>query len=228
MSRNASQSDQVRWAVSGSPVDYPNAVTAMAREVDAIARGTRGELVWLLEHPPLLTAGPRAKREHLLRPGDLPIFETGRGGELTYHGPGQRIAYVLLDVRQRAGGDVRAFVRCLENTVIGALDRLGVSGRGDPDRPGVWVPSPEFLTGDAKIAALGLRVQRGISSHGISLNVAPDLDHFSHIVPCGLDGSGVTSLAALGKTSDMAAVDNALHAAFTDWLGPLMPASTPV
>lgn len=213
----------IRLMHSTRPVAYPDAVGFMMREVDLIADGQARELLWFLEHPPLLTKGPRGRLEHLIEPERFPVFETDRGGEITYHGPGQRIVYTLLDVRRRAGGDIRAFVRLLERCVIGSLDRLGVAATGDPARPGVWVRRPDLPGGEAKIGALGLKVRRGISLHGISLNVAPDLTHFAAIVACGLEGSAVTSLAALGRPASLETVDNALIAGFAEWLGPLDP-----
>ncbi len=213
----------IRLMHTTRPVAYPDAVGFMMREVELIADGQARELLWFLEHPPLLTTGPRGRVEHLIEPERFPVFETDRGGEITYHGPGQRIVYTLLDVRQRAGGDIRAFVRLLERCVIGSLDRLGVVASGDPARPGVWVRRPDLPGGEAKIGALGLKVRRGISLHGISLNVAPDLTHFAAIVACGLEGSAVTSLAALGQTASLETVDNALIASFEEWLGPLDP-----
>ncbi len=200
----------------------------MAAEVDAIARQDRPELIWLLEHPPLLTAGPRAKAQDLLDGTRFPVHETDRGGELTYHGPGQRIIYTMLDLRRRANGDVRLFVRLIERAVIGALDRLGVAGYSDSRRPGVWVRVPGAPGGEAKIAALGFRVRRGISSHGVSLNADPDLAAFQAIVPCGLQGSAVTSLKALGADiAGFEVVDKALKESFASLLGPLVPSPPP-
>lgn len=209
---------------STRPVSYPAAVRFMDAEVERIAEGRATELLWFLEHPPLLTKGPRGRLEHVIEPGRFDIYETDRGGEITYHGPGQRIVYTLLDVRRRTGGDVRAFVRLLERCVIGSLDRLGVTAMGDPARPGVWVQRADLPGGEAKIGAIGLKVRRGISLHGISLNVAPDLSHFAAIVACGLEGSAVTSLAALGQGASIETVDNALVASFAELLGPLEPA----
>ncbi len=216
------QSDPaIRLMRSNEPVPYPAAVRIMESEANLIANGVQTELIWFLEHPALLTKGTRGRAEHLIDPRRFPVFETDRGGEITYHGPGQRIVYTMLDVRRRADGDVRAFVRLLERCVIGALDRLGVMATSDPARPGVWVQRPELPGGEAKIGALGLKVRRGISLHGISLNVDPDLSHFETIVACGLEGSAVTSLAAIGAISDFESVDNALVASFTEHLGAL-------
>ncbi len=213
----------IRLMRSSRPVAYPDAVAFMVGEVDRIAHADHSELLWFLEHPPLLTKGPRGQMQHLIEPDRFPVFETDRGGEITYHGPGQRIVYTLLDVRQRTGGDVRAFVRLLERCVIGSLDRLGVTATSDPARPGVWVQRPDLPGGESKIGALGLKVRHGISLHGISLNVSPDLSHFDAIVACGLEGSAVTSLAALGHTASLETVDNALIASFAACLGSLEP-----
>ena len=182
----------------------------------AISDAAAPEMVWLLEHPSLLTAGTRAKPEDLLDPGRLPIFSTGRGGEFTYHGPGQRVAYVMLDIRRRFGGDVRAFVSTLEDWVIATLNRFSVRGQRRPGWPGVWVDrgSGTQSTYEAKIAALGLRIRRGVSFHGIALNVAPDLSFYDSIVPCGIRDRGVTSLAALGVAASMGDVDRALKETF--------------
>jgi len=218
----------IRWTRSVKPVSYPDAVQFMSAEADLIAAGHAAELLWFLEHPPLLTKGARARDEHLLASNQFPVFETDRGGEFTYHGPGQRIVYTLLDVRRHTSGDVRAFVRLMESCVIGALDRLGVRSRSDPGRPGVWVDRTGSPGGEAKIAAIGLRIRRGISLHGVSLNVAPNLDHFGNIVPCGLEGTGVTSLADLAIPADMEAVDNALLNSFGAHLGPLIAAAPAV
>lgn len=219
-----SPSPPIRLMRSTRPVSYPAAVRFMDAEVERIAEGRATELLWFLEHPPLLTKGPRGRLEHVIEPGRFDIYETDRGGEITYHGPGQRIVYTLLDVRRRTGGDVRAFVRLLERCVIGSLDRLGVTAMGDPARPGVWVQRADLPGGEAKIGAIGLKVRRGISLHGVSLNVAPDLSHFAAIVACGLEGSAVTSLAALGQGASIETVDNALVASFAELLGPLEPA----
>jgi lipoyl(octanoyl) transferase len=218
---------RIRWTRSDRPQPYPDAVRLMSDEAERIASGEAAELIWFLEHPSLLTKGARARDEHLLNAGRFPVFETDRGGELTYHGPGQRIVYTLLDVRRHTGGDIRAFVRLIESSVIGALDRLGVPAWSDPGRPGVWVDRPQRPGGAAKIAAIGLRVRRGISLHGISLNVDPDLEHFSTIVPCGLEETGVTSLAEMVAPTDTETVDNALLESFRTHLGPLIEVANP-
>lgn len=206
---------------SRTPVAYPEALALMEREVELIAAGTQPELLWFLEHPPLITRGASGRAEHLIDPDRFPVYATDRGGQLTYHGPGQRVVYVMLDVRRRTGGDVRAFVRLMEACAIGALDRLGVTAFGDRERPGIWVKRANLPGGEAKIGAIGLKVRRGISLHGISLNVAPDLAHFDAIVACGIEGAAVTSLSALDITTDMESVDNALIESFTDLIGPL-------
>jgi len=217
----------VAWAVSRGPVGYPEAVQAMEARAAAIASGTVPELVWLLEHPPLYTAGTSARPEELIAPGRFPVFESGRGGRHTYHGPGQRICYVMLDVKRR-GGDVRAFVGALEDWIIGALAELGVAGETRPGRVGVWVQRPERGAGvEDKIAAIGLRLKRWVSLHGISLNVAPDLSHYAGIVPCGIAEHGVTSLADLGIPHTLEVVDKALRRHFERHFGPTVDATAP-
>ncbi len=204
----------VEWLVTNATVDYPAALAVMDARVAAIAAGTAAELVWLLEHPPLYTSGTSAKSEDLLAPDRFPVYAAGRGGQFTYHGPGQRIAYVMLDVRRRTG-DVRRFVASLEAWVIATLAAFGVRGETRPGRVGVWVARPEKgLGAEEKIAAIGIRLRRWISLHGISLNVEPDLEHFSGIVPCGIAEHGVTSLVDLGHPVTMPEVDMALMAAF--------------
>jgi len=223
----ASGHETVEWSVSDSPVDYADAVAAMEERVAAIADGMAPELVWLLEHPPLYTAGTSARAEHLLEPERFPVHVTGRGGQYTYHGPGQRIAYVMLDVRRR-GSDVRAFVSALETWVIETLDAFGVRGEVRPDRVGVWVRRPEkHVDAEDKIAAIGLRIRRGVSFHGIAINVEPDLEHFSGIVPCGIAGHGVTSLIDLGRIVMPSDVDMALRSTFEKLFGPTRPTAPP-
>jgi lipoyl(octanoyl) transferase len=207
----------VEWIVSAGPVAYPDALAFMERRAADIADGRAGEAVWLLEHPPLYTAGTSARADDLLAPDRFPVFAAGRGGQYTYHGPGQRIGYVMLDVKAR-GGDIRKFVRGLEEWLIRTLAALGVMGERREGRVGIWVADP--ATGaENKIAALGLRIRRGVSFHGVSLNVAPDLSHFDGIVPCGISAHGVTSLKALGRPTDMAVVDTALQSAFAEVFG---------
>jgi lipoyl(octanoyl) transferase len=215
--------------VAREPVPYEAALTFMAERVSAIAAGLAPELVWLLEHPPLYTAGTSAKPEDLVAPGRLPVYRTGRGGQYTYHGPGQRVAYVMLDVKGRFG-DVRAYVAALEDWVIDTLGAFGVEGERWPGRIGVWVrqdlagdnaagsagqqTAPAHPVARAKIAAIGVRLSRWVSSHGIALNVAPDLGHYAGIVPCGIRDAGVTSLSALGRNVGLEEVDGALRASF--------------
>jgi len=216
------------WAVSPGPVDYPRAVEAMERRAEAIADGEAGELVWLLEHPPLYSAGVSAKPADLLQPDRFPVFRSGRGGQYTYHGPGQRVAYVMLDLRAR-GRDVHAFVASLEAWLIAALARLDVVGETRDDRVGVWVETrgPDGAVLENKIGAIGVRLRRWISFHGVSLNVAPNLGHFDGIVPCGIADHGVTSLADLGFQAPMSDVDEALRAAFEEIFGPIAPETPP-
>ena len=200
----------VEWQHTEGLVDYPEAVAFMERRVAEIADHRVRELVWLLEHPPIYTAGTSADPSDLLD-ARFPVFQTGRGGQFTYHGPGQRVAYVMLDLRRRKA-DVRGFVRDLEDWLIRTLAHFGVTGERREGRVGIWVVRPD---GDEdKIAAIGVRVRRWITYHGIALNVAPDLSHFSGIVPCGVRGHGVTSLAALGVLATMADVDAALKKEF--------------
>lgn len=205
----------VGWAISQHPVPYLDALSAMDQRADKIAAGFDRELVWLLEHPALYTAGTSARQEDLLSQ-DLPVFETGRGGQYTYHGPGQRVGYLMLDVRRRYGSDVASFVRDLEAWLIAALGLLGVAAQRRPGRVGLWIAQQNDGGGttEAKIAALGIRVSRGVSRHGVSINVSPDLEQYSGIIPCGLKDFGVTSLRALGSPATMADLDKALRQAF--------------
>ena len=215
------QSRPVEWLISDVPVDYVAALGLMQARAQAIAEGQAAELVWLLEHPPLYTAGTSAKLQDLLAPQRFPVHQAGRGGQYTYHGPGQRIAYAMLDVKRR-GGDVRAFVSSLEGWLIDTLSEFGVRGETRPGRVGVWVQRPEKGPGvEEKIAAIGIRIRRWVSLHGISLNVEPDLEHFSGIVPCGIAGHGVTSLADLGHIVRMEEVDMALARTFAARFGPI-------
>jgi lipoyl(octanoyl) transferase len=215
------------WAVSSAPVGYEAAVAAMEDHVAAIRDGAAGELVWLLEHPPLYTAGVSARPDDLLQPDRLPVFRTGRGGQFTYHGPGQRVAYVMLDLDAR-GRDVRAFVQGLEAWIIGALDRFNVTGQVRDGRVGVWVErnSPGYTRED-KIAAIGVKIRRWVSFHGISLNVEPELSHFSGIIPCGISAHGVTSLVDLGLPVTMDDIDAALKTSFERVFGPVTGAAAP-
>lgn len=211
----------VAWKVTSDLAPYPDAVAFMEQRAAEIAAGAAPELVWLLEHPPLYTAGTSARASDLREPDRFPVFETGRGGQITYHGPGQRIAYVMLDVRRRFRGDVRAFVSALESWLIAALADFGVKGEIREGRVGVWVATDENGARDEKkIAALGIRIRRGVSFHGLSLNVAPNLGHYAGIVPCGIAEYGVTSLADLGCAAPMKDVDIALKRAFETIFGP--------
>ena len=208
-----------RWEVTPGLVTYEDGLARMERETLAIAQGDAPELIWLLEHPPLYTAGTSAKDSDLVTPDRFPVHRTGRGGQYTYHGPGQRVVYVMLDLRKR-GQDVRAFVAGLESWLIAALAAFNVTGERREDRVGVWVRRPEKGPGiEDKIAAIGIRVRRSVTFHGISLNVEPDLSHFSGIVPCGVKDHGVTSLVDLGLPVTMADADVALHTAYRDIFG---------
>ncbi|MFV0473435.1 MAG: lipoyl(octanoyl) transferase LipB [Pikeienuella sp.] len=214
----------VEWRISDGPVDYEEALAWQEGRVEAIRAGRAAECVWLLEHPPLITAGTSANDADLLQPGRFPVHRTGRGGEFTYHGPGQRVAYAMLDVGAR-GRDVRAYVHALEEWAIRALEEFGVRGERREGRVGVWVARPDLAPGpgdapaEAKIAAIGVRLRRWVAFHGIALNVEPDLTHFEAIVPCGIREYGVTSLVDLGVPADMAAVDQALRRSFGSVFG---------
>jgi lipoyl(octanoyl) transferase len=210
----------VEWRISDSAIPYPEAVAAMEARAADIASGRAGEMVWLLEHPPLYTAGTSGRNEDLLDPR-FPLFTTGRGGQLTYHGPGQRVAYVMLDLKRRRP-DVRAYVAGLEEWIIRTLDAFNVRGERREDRVGVWVRRPDKGAGhEDKIAAIGVRLRRWVSFHGIAINVEPELSHFSAIVPCGVADPryGVTSLVDLGLPVTMEDVDVALRRAFEDVFG---------
>jgi len=211
----------VAWRIAEQPVAYPEAVAAMEARAAAIASGDAPELVWLLEHPPLYTSGTSGRTTDLLD-SRFPLFATGRGGQVTYHGPGQRVAYVMLDLKRRRP-DVRAFVAGLEEWIIRALAAFNVTGERREDRVGVWVKRPDKGSGhEDKIAAIGVRLRRWVSFHGISLNVEPDLSHFDAIVPCGVTDPryGVTSLIDLGLPVTMADADIALRQAFEEVFGP--------
>ena len=218
----------VQWALSSGYVDYAAAEAAMEARVAAIAAGEAEELVWLLEHPPLYTAGVSAKDDDLLAPDRFPVHRTGRGGQFTYHGPGQRVAYVMLDLNKR-GKDVRGFVHGLEDWIIGALDRFGVDAGMREGRVGVWVERKGAgWSSEDKIAAIGVKVRKWVSFHGISLNVEPDLDHFGGIVPCGITEHGVTSLVDLGVLATMDEADDALKSSFQQVFGPVQPGVAPL
>jgi lipoyl(octanoyl) transferase len=211
MKRDLSAMPPVAWLTSTALVPYAAAVAEMERRVAEIRAGTATEAVWLLEHPPLYTAGTSADDADLLDAGRFPVHRAGRGGQYTYHGPGQRVAYVMLDLQKR-GADVRAYVRSLETWLVAALEKFGVVGERRQERVGIWVAGGDGR--DDKIAAIGVRVRRWVAYHGVALNVAPNLSHFAGIVPCGIGGHGVTSLARLGRNPGMMAVDAALKDAF--------------
>ena len=214
----------VEWRVEPGLVDYPTALATMEARVAAIRNEGAPELVWLVEHPPLYTAGSSADSDDLLEPERFPVFDAGRGGEYTYHGPGQRVAYIMLDLKRRRE-DVRAFVAALEAWIIGSLASFSVKGERREDRVGVWVvrpdraPLPDGSPAEDKIAAIGIRLRRWVSLHGIAVNVEPDLSHFGGIVPCGVTGYGVTSLVDLGLPVTMADYDLALKASFETVFG---------
>ena len=207
----------VEWRVSEGPVPYAEALAWMEERAAAIRAGTAGECVWLLEHPPLFTAGTSADPAELFNPEGFPVFEAGRGGRYTYHGPGQRVGYLMLDLERR-GKDIRCFVHSLEGWIIAALADLGVAARRAPGRIGIWVGEGET---EAKIAALGVRVKRWVTLHGFSINVEPELSHFGGIVPCGIAEYGVTSLQKIGKQIPLALVDAALKRNFRPFLNGL-------
>ena len=206
--------DGIEWRVSDTPVPYEEALAFMEERAAAIRAGTASECVWLLEHPPLFTAGTSADPAELTNPQEFPVYEAGRGGRYTYHGPGQRVGYVMLDLEKR-GKDIRCFVHSLEGWMIGTLRALGVEAHRAPGRIGIWVGEGP---GEAKIGALGVRVKRWVTLHGLAINVAPDLSHFTGIVPCGIADFGVTSLAELGKQIAMTRVDAALRRSFLSFL----------
>ncbi len=214
----------VEWAVSTTPVAYPEAAAFMEARAAAIAGHAAAEMIWLLEHPPLYTAGVSAKPADLLAPERFAVFQSDRGGQYTYHGPGQRVAYVMLDLRAR-GRDAKAFVAALESWLITALATFGVQGETRCGRVGVWVVRPPR---EDKIAAIGVKLRRWVSFHGVSLNVSPDLSHFDGIVPCGITRHGVTSLADLGVGASLADVDEALKEAFDGIFGPTDELPPPV
>jgi lipoyl(octanoyl) transferase len=215
------------WRIREGLTEYPAALAEMQARVAAIRAGTAGEVVWSVEHPPLYTAGTSAKPTELIDPSRFPTFTAGRGGQWTYHGPGQRTVYVMLDLTRRHGRvpaqDVRCYVNGLEEWLIRALDRFNVKGERREGRVGIWVADP-IRGGEAKIAAVGVRVTRWVSWHGVALNVEPNLDHFGGIVPCGLPQYGVTSLAALGIPATMTDADVALRSAWEEVFGEQAPA----
>lgn len=215
----------VEWIISDRLIEYQTAVDWMERRADDIAAGRAGEAIWLLEHPPLYTAGTSASADDLIEPERFPVYATRRGGQYTYHGPGQRVAYVLLDLNKR-GKDVRAFVKQLERWIIATLDQFNVRGETRDGRIGVWVerpekpPLPDGSPAEDKIAALGIRLRKWVSFHGLSINVDPDLSHFGGIVPCGIAQHGVTSLVDLGLPVTLQDLDVALQQEFDKVLAP--------
>jgi len=218
ISRGMDRVDGIEWRVSESPVPYEEALAFMEQRAAAIRAGEADECVWLLEHPPLFTAGTSADPAELMNPLGFPVYEAGRGGRYTYHGPGQRVGYLMLDLDKR-GRDVRKLVHSLEGWLIAALGELGVAARREPGRIGIWVGEGAE---QAKIAALGIRVKRWVTLHGFSINVDPDLSHFGGIIPCGISEFGVTSLAAVGKELPMTRVDAALQRSFHQFLNDLV------
>ena len=212
-----SEPQDIEWRVSEGLVPYAEALAFMEERAAAVRAGTARELVWLLEHPPLVTAGTSADPAELFNPFGFPVYEAGRGGRYTYHGPGQRVGYVILDLEKR-GKDIRCFVHGLEQWVIDTLGQLGVAAHRAPGRIGIWVGDGP---GEAKIGALGVRVKRWVTLHGFAINVAPELGHFTGIVPCGISEYGVTSLAKLGKQKAMPVVDAALKRSFSPFLNRL-------
>ena len=210
--------DGVEWRVEPGLTDYATALAFMQARVDEIRAGTGRERIWLVEHPPVYTAGTSAKADDLIDPARFPVHVAGRGGQYTYHGPGQRVVYVMLDLERR-GRDVRCFVTQLERWIIRVLAQFDVAAKVAPGRVGVWV---DTTRGEEKVAAIGVRVRRWVTLHGAAINVDPDLTHFGGIVPCGIADHGVTSLRALGQKTTMAEVDAALEATFPSFLAALV------
>ncbi len=208
---------EIEWRISDGLVPYSDALAEMEARAAAVRSGQADELVWLLEHPPLFTAGTSADPAELTNPMGFPVFEAGRGGRYTYHGPGQRVGYLVLDLERR-GKDIRCFVHSLEGWMIAALAELGVAARREPGRIGIWTGEGP---GEAKIGAIGVRVRRWVTMHGFAINVAPDLSHFGGIVPCGIAEYGVTSLKELGLDSSMKRLDQALERTFPAFLNSL-------
>ena len=213
---------EIEWITSFELVDYPDALAWMEARATAVAAGEARECVWLLEHPPLYTAGTSADPAELTD-ARFPVFKAGRGGRYTYHGPGQRIVYLVLDLNKR-GRDVRCFVHAIEGWMIAALARLGVKARREIGRIGIWTDDPEI--GEAKIGAIGIRVRRWVSLHGFSINNAPNLSHFGGIIPCGISEYGITSLSKINVNTDMEIVDAALLAEFAAFLSELNPSQS--
>ena len=211
---------EVEWIISSGLVEYPDALKAMDERVDSIQKGNAKELVWLLEHPPLYSAGTSAKPEDLLAPNRFPVFKTGRGGQYTYHGPGQRVAYIMLDLNRRRR-DIRAFVSNLETWIINTLAKFNIRGERRSDRIGIWVRRTDLNNSDRedKIGAIGIRIKRWVTLHGISINVSPDLEHFGGIIPCGIDGYGVTSFEDIGQPLEVYDLDVELRTEFDQLFG---------
>ena len=213
------RADEIEWRVSDVQIPYADALAFMEERAAAIRAGSARECIWLLEHPPVFTAGTSADPAELTNPLNFPVYEAGRGGRYTYHGPGQRVGYVMLDLEKR-GKDIRCFVHALEGWMIDTLAELGVAAHRAPGRIGIWVGEGAE---EAKIGALGVRVKRWVTLHGFALNVAPDLSHFAGIVPCGIAEFGVTSLSELGKQMPLTSVDAALKRSFSSFLNTLSP-----
>ena len=206
--------EDIEWRTSSGVIEYPEALRFMEERVDNIYNGHAPETVWLLVHPPLYTSGTSADDKDLLTPDRFPVYSTGRGGEYTYHGPGQRVAYVMLNLTNR-GNDIRAYVSNLESWIIASLARFGVTGERRKGRVGIWVPNGSGE--EKKIAAIGVRVRRWVTFHGIAVNIAPDLSHFDGIVPCGIADHGVTSMKDLGVPATLSDVDETLKKTFRDF-----------
>jgi lipoyl(octanoyl) transferase len=222
----ASESQPVEWIVAGGLVPYAEAVETMEAHVAAISAGAAPERVWLVEHPPLYTAGTSAKPGDLLAADRFPVFATGRGGQYTYHGPGQRVAYVMLDLNRRRQ-DLRLYVATLEEWIIRTLAAFNIRGERRDDRIGIWVERPELgVDREDKIAAIGIRIRRWVTFHGMALNIDPNLEHFSGIVPCGVRGQGVTSLADLGNLVSLPEVDSVLRREFETLFGKTVSANS--
>ncbi len=216
-----SETSIVEWLIEEEPVCYEKAVKFMQNRVAAILQGKKKELIWLLEHPPLYSAGTSAKDEDLLIADKLPVYKSGRGGQYTYHGPGQRVIYVMLDLRKRTK-DIRLFISELEGWIIDVLDEFNIKGEIRKNRVGVWVKHPMHINNsESKIAAIGVRLKKWVSFHGISLNISPDLSHYQGIVPCGINNYGVTSFEDLGYVISMAEVDISLEKNFIKRFGPI-------
>ncbi len=212
--------NEVEWIISSGLIEYPDALKAMDERVDLIQKGNAKELVWLLEHPPLYSAGTSAKPEDLLTPNRFPVFKTGRGGQYTYHGPGQRVAYVMLDLNRRRR-DIRAYVSSLETWIINTLAKFNIRGERRSDRIGIWVRRTDLNNPERedKIGAIGIRIKRWVTLHGISINVSPDLEHFGGIIPCGIGGYGVTSFEDIGQPLEFYDLDVELRTEFDRLFG---------